>query len=180
MSEDLKAVNVGLLGIGTVGGGTFNVLSRNAEEITRRTGRRIQITHVADRNLETARSVVNGKAQVTDDAFALVNNPDIDVVVELIGGYTIAKELVLKAIANKKHVVTANKALIALHGSSGSPKARAVYVSRWIYCRALAVAQWIVHMPPKRGIQVRFLTARHARARGSACQSCLRLRSTRN
>lgn len=117
MSKESKVVNVGLLGIGTVGGGTFNVLHRNAEEITRRTGRRIQITHVADRNLETALSVVDGKAQVTDDAFALVNNPEIDVVVELIGGYTIAKELVLKAIANKKHVVTANKALIALHGN---------------------------------------------------------------
>lgn len=112
-----KVLKVGLLGIGTVGGGTFNVLDRNAEEITRRTGRQIKITHVADRNLDLARSVVGDKANISNDAFALVENPDIDVVVELIGGYTVAKELVLKAIANKKHVVTANKALIALHGN---------------------------------------------------------------
>ncbi|HSI43773.1 MAG TPA: homoserine dehydrogenase [Methylotenera sp.] len=117
MSKELKVLNVGLLGVGTVGGGTFNVLSRNADEITRRTGRQIKITHVADRNLELARSVVSDKANISSDAFALVENSEIDVVVELIGGYTIAKELVLKAIANKKHVVTANKALIALHGN---------------------------------------------------------------
>lgn len=116
MSKELK---VGLLGIGIVGGGTFNVLSRNAEEITRRTGSQIKITQVADRNIELAKSVTANDAgvKVTNDAFALVNDPTIDVVVELIGGYTLAKELVLKAIANKKHVVTANKALIALHGN---------------------------------------------------------------
>ncbi len=116
MSKELK---VGLLGIGTVGGGTFNVLSRNAEEITRRTGSQIKITQVADRNIELAKSITANDAgvKVTNDAFALVNDPTIDVVVELIGGYTLAKELVLKAIANKKHVVTANKALIALHGN---------------------------------------------------------------
>lgn len=112
-----KVLKVGLLGIGTVGGGTFTVLDRNAEEITRRTGRQIKITHVADRNLDLARTVVGDKANISNDAFALVENPEIDVVVELIGGYTVAKELVLKAIANKKHVVTANKALIALHGN---------------------------------------------------------------
>lgn len=117
LDSKLKAVNVGLLGIGTVGGGTFNVLDRNAQEIFRRTGRQIKITRVADRNVEAANAVVNGKAEVTDDAFSIVNDPNIDVVIELIGGYTIAKELVLKAIANKKHVVTANKALIALHGN---------------------------------------------------------------
>lgn len=117
MSKELKALNVGLLGIGTVGGGTFNVLTRNADEITRRTGRQIKITQVADRNLELARSVVGDKANISSDAFALVENPEVDVIVELIGGYTIAKDLVLKAIANKKHVVTANKALIALHGN---------------------------------------------------------------
>ena len=117
LNSKFKTVNVGLLGIGTVGGGTFNVLDRNAQEIFRRTGRQIKITRVADRNVEAARTVVNGKADVTDDAFAIVNDPAIDVVIELIGGYTIAKELVLKAIANKKHVVTANKALIALHGN---------------------------------------------------------------
>lgn len=112
-----KVLKVGLLGIGTVGGGTFTVLDRNAEEITRRTGRQIKITQVADRNVDLARLVVGDKATVSNDAFALVENPEIDVVVELIGGYTVAKELVLKAIANKKHVVTANKALIALHGN---------------------------------------------------------------
>lgn len=117
MSKELKVLKVGLLGIGTVGGGTFNVLTRNTDEITRRTGRQIKITQVADRNLDAARSIVGDKASVTNDAFALVENPEIDVVVELIGGYTVAKELVLKAIANKKHVVTANKALIALHGN---------------------------------------------------------------
>ena len=121
----LKDLNVGLLGIGTVGGGTFNVLTRNAEEIFRRSGRHIKITHVADRNLEAASAFVAGKAEVTDDAFALVNNPNIDVIVELIGGYGVAKELVLTAIANKKHVVTANKALIALHGNEIFAAARA-------------------------------------------------------
>ncbi|MBC7786335.1 MAG: homoserine dehydrogenase [Methylophilaceae bacterium] len=113
----MKLLKVGLLGIGTVGGGTFTVLARNANEISRRTGCAINITHVADRNTALATQVTAGKAIVTDDAFAVVNNPDIDVVVELIGGYTLAKELVLKAIANGKHVVTANKALIALHGN---------------------------------------------------------------
>ncbi len=113
----MKLLKVGLLGIGTVGGGTFTVLNRNADEISRRTGYAINITQVADRNTVLAQQVTNGKATVTDDAFAVVNNPDIDVVVELIGGYTLAKELVLTAIANGKHVVTANKALIAMHGN---------------------------------------------------------------
>ncbi|MCB5187902.1 homoserine dehydrogenase [Methylobacillus caricis] len=113
----MKPINVGLLGIGTVGGGTYTVLTRNQEEIARRAGRPIQITRVADRNLELAREVTGGKADVTDDAFAIVTDPAIDIVVELIGGYTVAKDLVLKAIENGKHVVTANKALIALHGN---------------------------------------------------------------
>ena len=113
----MKPINVGLLGIGTVGGGTWTVLTRNQEEITRRAGRPIQITKVADRNLELARSVTGGKVEVTDDAFSVVNDPNIDIVVELIGGYTIAKDLVLKAIENGKHVVTANKALLAVHGN---------------------------------------------------------------
>ncbi len=112
-----KPINVGLLGIGTVGGGTWTVLTRNAEEITRRAGRPIHITAVADRNLELARSVTGGKARITDDAFALVKDPDIDIIVELIGGYTVAKELVLAAIDHGKHVVTANKALLAVHGN---------------------------------------------------------------
>jgi len=112
----LKQLNVGILGLGTVGGGTYTVLKRNATEITRRTGVAINVLQVADRNLAHAKALATD-ADVTDDAFAVVNNPAVDVVVELIGGYTLSRELVLKAIANKKHVVTANKALIALHGN---------------------------------------------------------------
>ncbi len=113
----MKAINVGLLGIGTVGGGTFTVLQRNAEEITRRAGRPIRITVVADRNLELARKVTGGACRVTDDAFAVVADPEVDIVIELIGGYGVAKELVMQAIAHGKHVVTANKALLATHGN---------------------------------------------------------------
>jgi len=113
----MKPINVGLLGIGTVGGGTWTVLTRNQEEITRRAGRPIRITAVADRNLEHARTLTGGQVKLTDDAFSLVKDPDIDIVVELIGGYTTAKELVLAAIENGKHVVTANKALLAVHGN---------------------------------------------------------------
>ena len=113
----MKAMNVGLLGIGTVGGGTYTVLKRNAEEITRRAGRPIEITVVADRNLELARKVTGGTCRLTDDAFSVVADPEVDVVIELIGGYGIARELVLKAIENGKHVVTANKALLAKHGN---------------------------------------------------------------
>ncbi|MCB1915235.1 MAG: homoserine dehydrogenase [Rhodocyclaceae bacterium] len=113
----MKPINVGLLGIGTVGGGTFTVLKRNEEEITRRAGRPIRITRVADRDLELARRVAGDGVALTDDAFAVVSDPDIDIVIELIGGYTVAKELVLQAIDNGKHVVTANKALLAVHGT---------------------------------------------------------------
>ena len=113
----MKAINVGLLGIGTVGGGTFTVLKRNAEEIARRAGRPIRITVVADKNLDLAREVTEGACRLTDDAFAVVADPEVDIVVELIGGYGVARELVLKAIANGKHVVTANKALLATHGN---------------------------------------------------------------
>ena len=113
----MKPINVGLLGIGTVGGGTFTVLARNEAEITRRAGRPIRIVQVADKNLELARQVTGGNVAVTDDAFAVVSNPEIDIVVELIGGYGIARELALKAIENGKHVVTANKALLAVHGN---------------------------------------------------------------
>ncbi|MGA7749061.1 MAG: homoserine dehydrogenase [Gallionella sp.] len=113
----LKPINVGLLGIGTVGGGTFTVLQRNADEIARRAGRPIRITVVADKNLELAKKVTGGKCRVTDDAFSVVSDPEVDIVIELIGGYGVAKELVLKAIANGKHVVTANKALLATHGN---------------------------------------------------------------
>jgi homoserine dehydrogenase len=113
----MKPMNVGLLGIGTVGGGTFTVLTRNQEEITRRAGRPIRIVKVADRDVVRAREITKGTVEVVDDAFAVVNDPDIDIVVELIGGTTIAKELVLKAIENGKHVVTANKALLAHYGT---------------------------------------------------------------
>ncbi|MEZ5540892.1 MAG: homoserine dehydrogenase [Pseudomonadota bacterium] len=113
----MKPVNVGLLGLGTVGGGTFNVLNRNAAEITRRAGRGIRITHAAAREYDPARLPGIDGIQVTGDAFAVVDNPEIQIVVELIGGYEPARELVLKAIANGKHVVTANKALIAKHGN---------------------------------------------------------------
>ncbi|MDD5384370.1 MAG: homoserine dehydrogenase [Gallionella sp.] len=113
----MKPINVGLLGIGTVGGGTFTVLQRNAEEIARRAGRPIRITVVADKNLELAKQVTGGACRITDDAFSVVSDPEVDIVVELIGGYGVAKELVLKAIANGKHVVTANKALLATHGN---------------------------------------------------------------
>ena len=113
----MKPINVGLLGIGTVGGGTWTVLKRNQEEITRRAGRPIQISVVADRNLEHARQVTGGACRLTDDAFSVVTDPEVDIVVELIGGYGVAKDLVLKAIENGKHVVTANKALLAVHGN---------------------------------------------------------------
>ncbi len=113
----MKPINVGLLGIGTVGSGTFAVLQRNAEEIARRAGRPIVITVVADKNLERAKEITNGACRLTDDAFSVVNDPAIDIVVELIGGTGIAKDMVLKAIANGKHVVTANKALLATHGN---------------------------------------------------------------
>ncbi|MGP1678439.1 MAG: homoserine dehydrogenase [Burkholderiales bacterium] len=113
----MKPISVGLLGIGTVGGGTWNVLLRNQEEITRRAGRGIRITKVADQDFARARQLVGDKAAVSADAREVVNDPDIDIVVELIGGYGIARELVLQAIANGKHVVTANKALLATHGN---------------------------------------------------------------
>jgi homoserine dehydrogenase len=121
----MKPINVGLLGIGTVGGGTYTVLTRNAAEITRRAGRPIQITVVADKNTELAQRVTRGAVRVTDDAFAVVQDPDIDVVIELIGGTGVAKDLVLKAIENGKHVVTANKALLAKHGNEIFAAARA-------------------------------------------------------
>jgi homoserine dehydrogenase len=113
----MKPINVGLLGIGTVGGGTWDVLQRNASEIERRAGRAIRITRVADKDVKKAKSLVNGKAKVTSDAYEIVRARDIDIVIELIGGYTIARELVLEAIKHGKHVVTANKALLATHGN---------------------------------------------------------------
>ena len=114
---NMKPIQVGLLGIGTVGSGVFNVLTRNQEEIRRRAGRGIEIACVADLNVERARSIVGDKARVVSDARELIANPEIDIVIELIGGYGIAKQLVLEAIAAGKHVVTANKALLAVHGT---------------------------------------------------------------
>lgn len=113
----MKPIKVGLLGLGTVGSGTFNVLKRNQEEIMRRAGRSIEITMVAVRNVERARDITNGEVEIVTDGNLVVNHPDIDIVIELIGGSGIAKDLVMKAIANGKHVVTANKALVAHHGN---------------------------------------------------------------
>jgi homoserine dehydrogenase len=113
----MKPIKVGLLGIGTVGGGTWTVLARNQEEISRRAGRAIEISVVADKEVEKAKKLTAGKARVTADAFEVVRDPDIDIVIELIGGVTVAKALVLAAIENGKHVVTANKALLATHGN---------------------------------------------------------------
>lgn len=113
----MKPINVGLLGIGTVGGGTYAVLKRNQEEIARRVGRNIVIRVIADRDIEKARRLADHDTMVTADAFEVVSRPDIDIVIELIGGQTVAKELILQAIANGKHVITANKALLASHGN---------------------------------------------------------------
>ena len=118
ITEDMKPINVGLLGVGTVGSGTFAVLKRNQEEITRRAGRSIVVRMIADREEEKARQIAgDDEVIVTRDANEVVMNPDIDIVVELIGGYTAAKDLILKAIENGKHVITANKALLASHGT---------------------------------------------------------------
>ncbi|MPQ56740.1 homoserine dehydrogenase [Duganella sp. FT27W] len=113
----MKPIKVGLLGVGNVGSGTFNVLERNQEEIRRRAGRGIEVVAVSARNLERAKERTGGRVLVVADPFDIVNDPEIDIVVELIGGYDEAKALVLQAIANGKHVVTANKALLAVHGN---------------------------------------------------------------
>src|SRR5690606_23862871 len=111
----LKPVNVGICGLGTVGSGTFNVLQRNHHEISARTGRDIRVTHVGTRRGNPACDLAGVK--VEQDVFAVARAPDVDIVVELIVGYDTAKALILEAIANGKHVVTANKALIAEHGN---------------------------------------------------------------
>lgn len=113
----MKPINVGLLGIGTVGGGTFAVLKRNQEEIARRAGRGIVIKIIADRHVDKARKIAGDEALVTSDVNDVVTHPDVSIVIELIGGNVIARELTLKAIENGKHVVTANKALLASHGT---------------------------------------------------------------
>lgn len=120
----MKPVNIGLLGLGTVGGGTVRVLTRNAGEITRRAGRDIHIRAASARDLARARICETDGIRLTTDAFDIVNDPDIDIIVELIGGLSPARELVLAALDNGKHVVTANKALIALHGNEIFAKAR--------------------------------------------------------
>ena len=113
----MKPIQVGLLGIGTVGSGTFEVLKRNQEEIKRRAGRGIEITMVADLDTARAQAIVGAGVKVVNDAKLVIANPDIDIVIELIGGYGIARQLVMAAIEAGKHVVTANKALIAVHGT---------------------------------------------------------------
>jgi len=113
----MKPIQVGLFGIGTVGSGTFNVLARNREEIVRRAGRDIVISMVADLDTGRAERIVKGRATVTANADDIINNPEIEIVIELIGGYTFARDLVLKAIRAGKHVVTANKSLLATHGN---------------------------------------------------------------
>ncbi len=121
----MKPIHIGLLGIGTVGGGTYTVLKRNREEIARRAGRDIVITMIADKDLEKARKLADPGVIVTDNAHEITTHPDIDIVVELIGGQTIARDLILEAIAHGKHVVTANKALLANHGTEIFAVARA-------------------------------------------------------
>ena len=113
----MKSIQVGLLGIGTVGSGVFNVLQRNQSEIIRRAGRGIEITMVADLDTARAQAAVGSNVKVVSDASAVIANPDIDVVIELIGGYGIARQLMMEAIEAGKHVVTANKALLAVHGT---------------------------------------------------------------
>ena len=113
----MKSIKVGLLGIGTVGAGTFAVLKRNQDEIRRRAGCGIDIVMVADLDTARAAKIAGPGVDIVSDGSLVVNHPDIDIVIELIGGYGIARDLVMKAIANGKHVVTANKALLALHGT---------------------------------------------------------------
>ena len=128
----MTPVKTGLLGLGTVGGGTVSVLAQNAAEIARRAGREIRITHAAAREYDAAR--IEGLDRIdtlTDDAFAVVNDPAVEIIIELIGGCLPARELVLRAIENSKHVVTANKALIATHGNQifAAAEARGVMVA---------------------------------------------------
>ena len=113
----MKPVKVGLLGLGTVGCGTVNVLRRNAVEIARRASRGIEVVVAATRVPTRERTCDTQKMTLTVDPYEVVNDPDVEIVLELIGGYEPARELVLSAIANGKHVVTANKALVALHGN---------------------------------------------------------------
>ena len=121
----MKPIQVGLLGLGTVGSGTIEVLRRNREEITRRAGRDIVITVASARDLKKERAVSLDGIEIVPTAGHIVDRPDIDIVVELIGGETAARDLVLRAIDNGKHVVTANKALLAKHGTEIFARAHA-------------------------------------------------------
>jgi homoserine dehydrogenase len=120
----VQSVKIGILGLGTVGSGTVSVLKRNSKEISRRAGRGIEITRAADKNLDSPKTCDLSGIELTDDAFSVVNDPEIQIVVELIGGTGIARDLVMQAIENGKHVVTANKALIAMHGNELFAKAQ--------------------------------------------------------
>ncbi|MDO8826613.1 homoserine dehydrogenase [Methylophaga sp.] len=120
----MQSVKIGILGLGTVGSGTVSVLKRNSKEISRRAGRGIEITRAADKNLDSPKTCDLTGINLTDDAFSVVNDPEIQIVVELIGGTGIARDLVMQAIENGKHVVTANKALIAMHGNELFAKAQ--------------------------------------------------------
>ena len=120
----MQSVKIGILGLGTVGSGTVSVLKRNSKEISRRAGRGIEITRAADKNLDSPKTCDLNGIELTDDAFSVVNDPEIQIVVELIGGTGIARDLVMQAIENGKHVVTANKALIAMHGNELFAKAQ--------------------------------------------------------
>ncbi|MFA5664013.1 homoserine dehydrogenase [Castellaniella sp.] len=127
----MKPLRVGLLGLGVVGGGVWMVLSQNAEEISRRAGRRIAVTAVAVRDVAKARTLLGADVHVTTDGMALARDPDIDILVELMGGDTVARDCLLEAIAHGKHVVTANKALLAMHGNEifAAAQARGVMVA---------------------------------------------------
>src|SRR5690606_42049789 len=117
-SKEMASIKVGLLGLGVVGGGTWKVLKNNAEEIARRAGQRIEITAIAVRDTDKARKRLgDDEVRLTDDSMAIARDPDIDIVVELIGGDTTARECVMEAIQQGKHVVTANKALLATYGN---------------------------------------------------------------
>ncbi|MBB5203572.1 homoserine dehydrogenase [Inhella inkyongensis] len=127
----MKPIKVGLLGFGTVGGGTYQVLTRNQEEISRRAGRRIEVAAVCRRDLAAARTQVGEGVRVVADPMDIVRDPEIDIVVELIGGEGVARDVVMAAIAGGKHVVTANKALLAVHGNEvfAAAQARGVMVA---------------------------------------------------
>ena len=140
----MEAVKVGLLGLGTVGGGTATVLLRNAAEIQARVGRAIEVSHVAGLGIAEQTIVDPAKVKLTEDAFEVVNDPEVQIVVELIGGYTLAKDLVMKAIDNGKHVVTANKALIATHGTEimQAATAKAITSARMGVKRFMRSSSW--------------------------------------